>query len=405
MIEDPPAVDLHAPLGLDRTASRRATNWSAIAFAGVGLLAASLIAFTFLVDDGMGGEPFAVARIEAPAPRPVQPPPVALPPAVAPPVAAPPSAGGASAQTVEGDSGVRVVRGGGAAAPGALVIEVPPSASVALSPAPDRRLVEKGRYGPLPRIGADGSRAQSVYARPFAPPPALAAAPRIAIVVGGMGLDAAATRAASAALPPGVTLAFAPYGANLGAQAAEARADGHEMLLQAPMEPFDAAATPGPHMLAVAATPEETRDALAWLMSRFSGYVGVGNFLGGRFLADKGALGPALREIAGRGLLFLDDGSAPQSLAMDIAPEAGLAAVRADLRLDADPSGAGLDAALTRLEALAREKGSAIGVVDGRPAALDRVARFAAGLEARGVALAPLSALAANAKPARNAAR
>jgi hypothetical protein len=49
---------------------------------------------------------------------------------------------------------------------------------------------------------------------------------------------------------------------------------------------------------------------------------------------------------------------------------------------------------LIRLEALARSRGTAIGVAAARPASVERIARWAAGLEARGVELAPVSALA-----------
>ena len=46
----------------------------------------------------------------------------------------------------------------------------------------------------------------------------------------------------------------------------------------------------------------ENRDSLHWLMGRFTGYVGVVNYLGGKFTADARALTPALAEIASRGL-------------------------------------------------------------------------------------------------------
>ncbi|MBV8662911.1 MAG: divergent polysaccharide deacetylase family protein, partial [Hyphomicrobiales bacterium] len=53
------------------------------------------------------------------------------------------------------------------------------------------------------------------------------------------------------------------------------------------------------------------------------------------------------------------------------------------------------EAALGRLEALARERGSAIGVATARPASLALISRWAAPLEGRGVTLAPLSAMVA----------
>jgi polysaccharide deacetylase 2 family uncharacterized protein YibQ len=52
---------------------------------------------------------------------------------------------------------------------------------------------------------------------------------------------------------------------------------------------------------------------------------------------------------------------------------------------------------LTRLEALARRQGGAIGVAAALPASVERIARWSAGLEARGVALVPVSAMMARA--------
>jgi hypothetical protein len=197
--------------------------------------------------------PLAVARIEADAGP-------AAPPAPSPSAnveaAPPPISGGVSAfasgERVEAASGVKVTRGGGGGPPNALIIDVPQALGVRLAPAPDPRLVEKSRHGPLPRIGADGARPADVYARPIVESLKLRGAPRIAIVVGGLGLEAAGTEAAISRLPGAVSLGFAPYGDDLPAEAARAREAGHEILLQAPMEGFGAA--PGPRTLSISAS-------------------------------------------------------------------------------------------------------------------------------------------------------
>ena len=61
--------------------------------------------------------------------------------------------------------------------------------------------------------------------------------PKIAILLGGMGLNQQLTQKAIKELPGDVTLGFAPYGENLQAQVNRARAEGHEVMLQLPMEP------------------------------------------------------------------------------------------------------------------------------------------------------------------------
>src|SRR5690606_29233738 len=99
--------------------------------------------------------------------------------------------------------------------------------------------------------GQDGTRPMDAYARPSSAMAATGTS-RIAIIVGGLGVSTTGTANALAKLPPDVTLAFAPYGDDLGRAAANARQTGHEILLQIPLEPFDYPNNdPGPHTLRV----------------------------------------------------------------------------------------------------------------------------------------------------------
>lgn len=386
--------DLNEPLGVNAPARRAPDRpWGWIAAGGLAAVAASLGLFTYVAGDPMGGEPYAVARIVAPAPS------EALKPERPRETRSDETTASiavrrtASAEEVEQASGVRVNRPGGERAPGALIIQIPEAVGVKLAPAPDRRLTEKNRHGVLPRIGGDGARPADVYARPAMTGAGLkSGAPRLALIVGGLGLSASVTDMAIERLPGAVTLAFAPYGGELARQAARAREMGHELLLQAPMEPFDyPRADPGPHTLRAGVDASANLDDLHWLMSRFPGYVGIANFLGARLLADEGSLTPVLRDIADRGLFWLDDGTAPQSLAGALAPKLGLQGARVDVALDVGGREA-MEAALVKLEALARANGVAIGMASALPQNVERLAQFARALESRGIALIPFSA-------------
>src|SRR5690606_455059 len=115
-------------------------------------------------------------------------------------------------------------------------------------PADRADLTEDARYGPLPRIAQDGTMPFRAYARPA--PPLDRSTPRIAIVLGGMGLSTIGTEGAIRSLPEEITLAFAPYGRELDRLTGLARQSGHEVLLQVPLEPFDYPNNdPGPHTL------------------------------------------------------------------------------------------------------------------------------------------------------------
>ena len=178
----------------------------------------------------------------------------------------------------------------------------------------DQRLLEKSRYGMIPVV-ADGLKPFTVYAAE-ADRAKAAKMPVVAIVVGGLGVGAAKTTDAIMKLPAAVTLAFTPYGSDPAKLAERARAQRHEILLQIPMEPFDYPDNdPGPQTLLTTLGAEQNLDRLYWHLSRFQGYAGIANFMGARFVVTDAVMQPIIREAAKRGLGYLDDGSAPRSVA------------------------------------------------------------------------------------------
>lgn len=261
----------------------------------------------------------------------------------------------------------------------------------ALTPAPLAGLTEPGPSGPLPIIGVDGSRASEVYARPWDGDPG---APAIAIVVGGMGLNRAVTEAAIENLPPEVALSFAPYANDLQGWVDRARAAGHEVLIEIPMEPYDYPNNdPGPHTLLVEAGVTENARRLAWLMSQTTGYFAVTNYLGARFASTEAPMADMMRRLDRRGVAFLHDGSGRRATVEAAGQASGAHWGIADRVLDEDPSPRSIDERLLMLEALALQNGSAIGAGFAYPATVDQVESWAAGLEARGYVLAPPSAI------------
>ena len=223
-------------------------------------------------------------------------------------------------------------------------------------PAIDPRLLEKSRYGMIPVV-ADGLKPFTVYAAE-ADRAKAAKMPVVAIVVGGLGVGAAKTTDAIMKLPPAVTLAFTPYGSDPAKLAERARAQRHEILLQIPMEPFDYPDNdPGPQTLLTTLNAEQNLDRLYWHLSRFQGYAGIANFMGARFVATDAVMQPIIREAAKRGLGYLDDGSAPRSVAPSLAAGQAMPFAKADFTIDAVPTSAEIDRALAKLETLAKERG------------------------------------------------
>jgi polysaccharide deacetylase 2 family uncharacterized protein YibQ len=379
------ADDLTEPLGLPPArGSRRRLSLAGIA-AGTAAVAVVAGLIWLAVASRNGGDTTAVATIKGAPAASVAPEttgsiskaPLSTPAA--------PATGASGLTDITPDGAVTDVGGGD------VVIHDPSEpAPVRLAAAPREGLVEQGTYGLLPRIGEDGTRPLEAYARPAQPAPGMR---RIAIIVGGIGVSAESTQEALDKLPGEVTLAFAPYGAALPQTLGAARAIGHEILLQLPLEPFDYPKNnPGPRTLTTDASVSDNLDRLHWLMSRITTYVGVVNYMGARFTADADKLAPVLADIGGRGLLYLDDGSSARSRAADAAG-AKTPFLRADVILDADGDTASIDVRLNQLSAIARERGYAIGIATAFPTSIERIAAFAQAAADHGIVLVPLSSL------------
>jgi polysaccharide deacetylase 2 family uncharacterized protein YibQ len=216
--------------------------------------------------------------------------------------------------------------------------------------------------------------------------------PVIAIVVAGLGVGAAKTTDAIMKLPPAVTLAFTPYGADPTRLAERARAQRHEILLQIPMEPFDYPDNdPGPQTLLTTLNAEQNLDRLYWHLSRFQGYAGLANFMGARFVAADPVMQPVIREAAKRGLSYFDDGATPRSVAASLAAGQALPFAKADFTIDAVPTSVEIDRTLVKLETLAKERGAAVGVASALPISIERLSTWIKTLDARGIMLVPLT--------------
>jgi hypothetical protein len=193
-------------------------------------------------------------------------------------------------------------------------------------------------------------------------------------------------------LPPAVTLAFTPYGSDPGKLAERARAQRHEILLQIPMEPFDYPDNdPGPQTLLTTLNSEQNLDRMYWHLSRFQGYAGIANFMGGRFVVADAVMQPIVREAAKRGLGYFDDGTSPRSVAAAVAAGQAMPFAKADIGIDTVPTAVEIDHALANLENLAKERGLAVGVASALPISIERIGVWAKTLESHGIMLVPLT--------------
>jgi polysaccharide deacetylase 2 family uncharacterized protein YibQ len=387
------ADDLSTPLGQTTVKGKRRfrlpfTATQALAVL-LGLFLVSFIGFAVFNDNPLGGEPAVRVAIRQPAPAEEK-------PALA--ASGTPDHGAKSTpkQIAPGEQKTVTIIDGSSGARHDMMIgsdgaeKAEPDAVPAMMAGIDQRLLEKSRYGMIPVI-SDGLKPFTVYAAE-ADRVKAAKMPVVSIVIGGLGVGAAKTTDAIMKLPPAVTLAFTPYGADPSKLAERARAQRHEILLQIPMEPFDYPDNdPGPQTLLTTLAPDQNLDRLYWHLSRFQGYAGIANFMGGRFVVTDAVMQPIVREAAKRGLGYLDDGSAPRSVAPSLAAAQAMPFAKADLSIDVVPTAMEIDRALAKLESLAKEHGTAVGIASALPVSIERIGVWTKALEGHGIMLVPLT--------------
>ncbi|WP_338693544.1 divergent polysaccharide deacetylase family protein [Bradyrhizobium sp. 26S5] len=392
------ADELSTPLGQTTKGRRRRVRLPFTAMQALAvLLGLVLVGFggvALFNDNPLGGEPMARIALRTPPPAVAddkhapagQAEPVAKSPAKTP-AAASDAKDAKTVTIIDGSSGKRQDVVIGAADPADKGDgDAPALAMTGIDP----RLLEKSRYGMIPVV-ADGLKPFTVYAAD-ADRAKAGRMPVVAIVVAGLGVGAAKTTDAIMKLPPAVTLAFTPYGADPGKLAERARTQRHEILLQIPMEPFDYPDNdPGPQTLLTTLGSEQNLDRFYWHLSRLQGYAGIANFMGARFVATDLVMQPIVREAAKRGLSYFDDGSTPRSVAQSLAAGQALPFARADFAIDAVPTSAEIDRALVKLETIAKERGTAVGVASALPVSIERLGAWLKTLDSKGIMLVPLT--------------
>ena len=255
-------------------------------------------------------------------------------------------------------------------------------------PLPD--LVERSEFGRLPKISSGGIRPLDAYSQSSG----MVGANRIALIVGGLGISQTGTQSAIAELPSEVTLGFSPFGNSLQRWMQRARREGHEVVLQLPMEPLGyPTIDPGPHTLTSRASRGENLKNLRWSLGRMTNYPLVMNYLGAGLSNKPAVLRPILEEIRNRGLGFIDDGSVQASSAPQMSKDIRLPHAVGAMTVDSNREEARILASLRNLEALARQKGFAIGVATAFPGTVDIIKTWAKDAQKRGILIVPASNL------------
>lgn len=196
------------------------------------------------------------------------------------------------------------------------------------------------------------------------------AAPTIAIIIDDLGYELAAGRRAIR-LPGPVACAVLPQTPQARVLAESAHAAGKDVLLHLPLQPvaWDGLAEPGGILL------DMSRGQLARAFDEnlrsVPHAVGVNTHRGSLLTRHPGHMSWLMEEILAAGdLVFVDSYTTHHSIALGIARESGVPAVKRDVFLDPDPAPGTVAREFARLKELALREGMAVAIGHPYPATL-----------------------------------
>lgn len=267
-------------------------------------------------------------------------------------------------------------------------VTLPPVAAAAVPiPGPNAALIQQTADGPMPMV-ANGQKPWQYYGKAYERKGSL---PMIAIVVSGLGVNKSVAESALS-LPETVTLSFSPYTHDMENWATASRAAGHEMMIDLPLELSSyPASDPGPYGLLVANDPTENSRRMAWLMTRFAGYVGFLMPQNEGFSSNDTAFKAMLKSIDDHGLMIVIDHEPAMDATKATIRESRVAHVTADVLIDEELSPDAIQARLQSLQQAAKEHGYAVGIAQPYPISIQQISLWSAKLAQAGFVLVPVS--------------
>lgn len=216
------------------------------------------------------------------------------------------------------------------------------------------------------------------------------AAPRIAIIIDDLGYQLAAGHRAIS-LPGPVVCAILPGTPSAVLLARTAYEQGKEVLLHLPLQAASHHATePGGITLDMSRT--RFTETFVNALDSVPFAIGVNSHRGSMLTRHPGHMRWLMEDIlAADDLFFVDSYTTHQSVALQIASEEGVPAIKRDVFLDTDPDR--LANEFERLKGLAREHGLAVGIGHPYPATLAFLEHEIPRLVEEGIQLVPLREL------------
>jgi len=175
-----------------------------------------------------------------------------------------------------------------------------------------------------------------------------------------------------------------------------ARRQGHEILLEIPMESAGSSRT-RPHRDTLLANVDPVDNILRMnsLLRGKKELYGVINHKGDKFVTGEGMTAPMLAHLQERDLAFFQHGTLERTSLGEEAAKIEMSFAVAQENIDTEIRASFIEAQLFKLETQALDEGAALGTGFSYPLTVDLVARWSQRLADKGILLAPASAIVA----------
>jgi len=210
--------------------------------------------------------------------------------------------------------------------------------------------------------------------------------PAVAIIIDDLGYRGIEGSRALA-LPGKVTVSILPHTPFAREFAEDAYARGIEVMLHLPLQPDDSLYDPDPGEIWLDTGSGEFLSTLDADLASVPHAVGVNNHMGSLLTRHPGHMTWLMQALEHRHLFFVDSFTTARSVALQMAHEVGVPAVRRNVFLDTDPDPDAVSLEFDRLVALAHKQGYAVAIGHPYPSTLAMLERRLPELERAGVRL------------------
>ena len=216
---------------------------------------------------------------------------------------------------------------------------------------------------------------------------------RIAIIIDDLGYQLDAGHRAIE-LPGPVAYAVLPQTPR-GRQLAQAAHDnGKEVLLHLPLQAAGSDSPAEPGSITLDMSRETFNEVFAAALESVPFAIGVNSHRGSLLTRHPGHMRWLMEEILGHdALFFVDSFTTAESVALQVAGEMHVAAIKRDVFLDHEPAASSIAHEFERLKLLAREHGVAVAIGHPHPATLELLERELPKLAEQGFELVAISDL------------